>query len=322
MKLSAQSASMLMPLHLHFDPMGQVVSIGDTLQKMCPELGQVGCNLNDIFEIRRPRNCDSFEQLARYEGEKLSLNFRKPPQTVFKGVVVRLEETAGFLINLSFGISVVDAVAHYELTLSDFAPTDLAAELLYLHEAKTLVMDELHSLNQRLQGAKIAAEEQAFTDTLTGLKNRRAMDFILSRYTETSEPFGLMHLDLDYFKAVNDTYGHAAGDYVLQQVARILVSETRKDDDIIRFGGDEFVLVLKGLVDQTLLAEIAERIIARLQEPIAYGGAQCRISGSIGLAISTRYSKPDANTMLRDADIALYKSKSAGRARSTFAAVV
>jgi len=76
-------------------------------------------------------------------------------------------------------------------------------------------MEASRTLNQRLQGAKIAAEEQAFTDTLTGLKNRRALNLVLARLSEAKVPFTVMQLDLDYFKAVNDTYGHAAGDHVL-----------------------------------------------------------------------------------------------------------
>ncbi len=147
------------------------------------------------------------------------------------------------------------------------------------------------------------------------------MEFVLSRLVETVEPFALMHLDLDFFKAVNDTYGHAAGDQVLQQVARILVAETRKNDVIVRYGGDEFVLILKGLVNPNRMRDIANRIIARLQEPIAYGNSLCRISGSIGMAVSTRYDTPDPEIMLKDADQALYRSKSEGRARSNFAEV-
>ncbi len=319
--LDEQALGQLMPLHLRTDSNGVILSVGPTLQKMRPNCELTGKILTDVFDIRRPRNFDCCGALWSNEGLKLNLAFQKPPHTEFKGVVVQMADPDGALINLSFGISVVEAVADYNLTVGDFAVTDLAVEMLYLFEAKTVVMDELRSLNQRLQGAKIAAEEQAFTDTLTGLKNRRAMEFVLSRLVETVEPFALMHLDLDFFKAVNDTYGHAAGDQVLQQVARILVAETRKNDVIVRYGGDEFVLILKGLVNPNRMRDIANRIIARLQEPIAYGNSLCRISGSIGMAVSTRYDTPDPEIMLKDADQALYRSKSEGRARSNFAEV-
>ena len=133
--------------------------------------------------------------------------------------------------------------------------------MLYLIEAKSAAMTESRKLNTRLQGAKIAAEEQAYTDTLTGLKNRRAMDHVLSKFIDVGEKFGLMQVDLDFFKAVNDTMGHAAGDHVLLEVAKILVEETRNDDLVARVGGDEFVLLFHKLTDLEQLNDIANRII-------------------------------------------------------------
>lgn len=128
-----------------------------------------------------------------------------------------------------------------------------------------------------------------------------------------------MHLDLDFFKAVNDTLGHAAGDYVLQQAAHILVEETRDNDAVIRFGGDEFVLLFHGLTNPDRLASVAERILQRLEEPMSFNDAPCRVSGSIGIAMSDDYPAPDPLQILEDADMALYASKNAGRAQHTFA---
>ena len=256
--------------------------------------------------------------LAR-AGQKLHLQLRAAPRTELKGVLVPLPEGAslgpagGAIVNLSFGISVVDAVAEFALTSADFAATDLAVEMLYLVEAKSAAMQASRMLNLRLQGAKIAAEEQAFTDTLTGLKNRRAMDHVLGRLIEGEVEFALVHLDLDYFKAVNDTLGHAAGDHVLQQAARIMVSETRRQDTVIRTGGDEFVLIFSGLTDPARLDELARRLIARLEEPILYEDQPCLISGSIGATLSVFYPHPEIDRMMEDADTALYAAKHAGR---------
>lgn len=126
-----------------------------------------------------------------------------------------------------------------------------------------------------------------------------------------------MHVDLDFFKAINDTLGHPAGDHVLQQVARILVDETRDQDTVARVGGDEFVLVLEGIGDAERLDRIARRIISRLEEPIPFEGQACRISGSIGTSLSTLYPTPDPDQMMTDADLALYTSKRQGRAQHT-----
>jgi diguanylate cyclase (GGDEF)-like protein len=129
-------------------------------------------------------------------------------------------------------------------------------------------------------------------------------------------PFGLMHIDLDYFKAVNDTLGHAAGDFVLQVVAKVLLSQTRVGDTVARVGGDEFVVVFKDLTDPDKLFNIAKRVVEKLTEPSDFQGQVCRVSASIGITISTDYAQPSADKMLSDADEALYASKNAGRGQA------
>ncbi|SNR64575.1 diguanylate cyclase [Puniceibacterium sediminis] len=277
----------------------------------------VGSRFLDLFEVYRPRLLVTMADLLAHEGAKLHLRFRDAPRTSLKGVLVP-DGQGGAVIDLSFGISVVDAVRDYDLTGSDFAPTDLTIEMLYLVEAKSAAMEASRTLNKRLQGARVAAEEQAFTDTLTGLKNRRATDHILGRLVRTGRDFALMHLDLDFFKEVNDSFGHAAGDYVLQQVARILVGETRKDDTAARVGGDEFVVIFVGVSDRHRLSDIADRIIARLERPIAYDGQKCRISGSIGITFSSGRADVDPADVMQEADLALYASKRGGRAQHRF----
>ncbi|MDZ4135091.1 MAG: GGDEF domain-containing protein, partial [Paracoccaceae bacterium] len=234
----------------------------------------------------------------------------------FRGIAQPLAAGGGVLINLSFGIDVITAVSAHKLTDADFTATDLAMELLYLVEAKSAVMDELRQLNLRLQGARDAAEEQALTDMLTGLRNRRALDLVMEDAISRDMPFGLMHIDLDYFKAVNDTLGHAAGDHVLREVADVLTQETRPCDTVARVGGDEFVLVFEGLTDPARLSKIAGRLVSRMSQPFDFDGRPCRISASIGISVSTDYNRPTSERMLGDADQALYASKHAGRGRA------
>lgn len=311
-------AGVICPMYAIVDPKGRIVSAGPTLKKLRPQLSWEGRRFFRVFDLTRPRSVRSVEDLVRTSGSKLHLQFRDEPQTGLKGVCTPLPDGRGAFINLSFGISVLEAVRDYDLTSADFSPTDLTIEMLYLVEAKSAAMEASRQLNLRLQGAKIAAEEQAFTDTLTGLKNRRAMDHVLGRLIASGREFALMHLDLDFFKQVNDTLGHAAGDAVLQQAARIMVECTRQSDTVARVGGDEFVMILEGVLDTTRLAAIAKRLIQQLEEPIPFGAQTCRISASAGTTLSTWQKVPDMQQLLNQADLALYAAKRAGRAQHCF----
>ncbi len=311
--LGAEAIGLLMPMHVLIDAKGGIVGGGPTMRKLMEGKPFLGFDFFDVFEVRRPFGLVNLAALQAKVGARIYLNARALPSTGFRGVAVPLAAGEGVLVNLSFGIGLVDAVRDHALTDADFATTDLAIELLYVVEAKSAVMHELRDLNLRLQGAKSVAEEQALTDTLTGLRNRRALDLALAQAAEAAAPFALMHLDLDFFKAVNDTLGHAAGDHVLRRVAQVLTDETRAHDTVARVGGDEFVMLLPGLTDASRLEQIAQRIIARLCEPIPYEGQSCHIAASVGVTASTLYDRPHPDLMLQDADNALYSAKRAGR---------
>lgn len=315
--LSSEALAALMPMHLLVSRTGHVRSVGPTLARLRPERPLEGQRLLEIFEFRRPSSPVSIDDLLAQAGRRLSLQFRAAPRTAFKGLIVPLPDAQGALLNLSFGIGMVSAVAEHRLTAGDFAPTDLTVEMLYLVEAKSAAMEESRRLNAKLESARSAAEEQALTDALTGLRNRRALEEALARLSQQHARFGLVHLDLDRFKAVNDTLGHAAGDAVLCAVAGALLAEVRAGDVAARVGGDEFLLIFPGMTEPARLMAVARRIIARIEEPVPLGAEMCRISASAGITVSTAYARPDPETMLRDADQALYASKHAGRGRAS-----
>ena len=308
----------LCPMFVLLDGTGHIYRVGPTLQKLRPDQPMQGQRFLELFELNRPRAVTTFDGLLGASGAKLHLKFRDAPRTALKGAIVALPDQDGAIVNLSFGISVLDAVRDYALNSADFSATDLTIELLYLVEAKSAAMEASRTLNLRLQGAMIAAEEQAFTDTLTGLKNRRALDHVLGRMIDSGKRFALMNLDLDYFKAVNDTLGHAAGDHVLQQAARIMVEETRDEDIVARVGGDEFVLIFNRMQDHSKLKTIADRLIERLEVPIAFGSQTCRISASAGTIVQGAGDASPAARLLHKADLALYAAKRAGRACHRF----
>ncbi|MEM6372425.1 MAG: diguanylate cyclase [Pseudomonadota bacterium] len=313
----ATTLDVLCPMHIVLSDSGEVLHAGPTVQKLWPDEPLKGRMFLDAFDLKRPRNISTMDQLRAAAGTKLHLQMRNARETEIKGVLMPAPEPGHSIVNLSFGISVVDAVTDYALTSADFAATDLTIEMLYLVEAKSAAMDASRKLNLRLQGAMIAAEEQAFTDTLTGLKNRRAMDHVLARHVEWGTRFGLMQVDLDWFKAVNDTLGHAAGDYVLQTVARIMVEETRESDTVARVGGDEFVIILPYANSVGVLEGIGQRIIDQLSKPITYQGDICKISASIGMAFYDPDMPRSLSEIMDDADVALYASKANGRATQT-----
>ena len=215
------------------------------------------------------------------------------------------------IANLSFCIGLVDAVREYNLNNADFAGADLTIEILFLAEAKSAAMDQSLRFNDKLADACDQAEHRANTDALTGLANRRAMTQVLTNKVMHNQDFACMHLDLDYFKLVNDTDGHAAGDHILVEVARILKSETRKGDCVARVGG-EFILLFDHLTDKNTLDAITRRIIEKLEVPVAYEGNICRISGSAGTSLSTDYLQVEADVLLSDANVALYAFISRG----------
>ena len=317
--LTPHVLDVLCPMHLVLDATGDITHAGPTLRKMIDTETLRGTPFLEVFDIKRPRDVQAVTDLALAGGTKLHLTLRKPPHTALKGVVVPMDGAGGNLVvNLSFGISIMDGVRDYALTNADFAATDLAIEMLYLIEAKTAAMEASRKLNLRLQGAKNVAEEAALTDTLTGLKNRRAMDQVLTVLVEGRSPFAVMHIDLDFFKEVNDTLGHAAGDHVLQVAATIMIDETRESDIVARVGGDEFTILFPNVTSPEVARSIGERIVDRLNKPIPFEDTTCKISASIGTVWIEQGERPCTTELLANADIALYASKHAGRACQTF----
>ncbi len=331
--LSGGMLDALMPMHVVLDAGGVVQSHGPTLARLFPGRPLVGQGLFDLFDLRSPRLADGPGRLAGMAGQKLRLVVRGDDAGLrLRGLLVPWprDDATGrggdarpcWIANLSFGIDLPRAVSLLHLTDQDFAATDLAMELLYLAEANVSVTGELRALAVRLDGAHRQAREEAETDTLTGLRNRRAADMTLARLCREGAAFGLMHMDLDYFKAVNDTLGHAAGDHVLLEVASVMKAVSRVGDCLARVGGDEFLFVMPGTPEVPMLRSIADRMIAQLQTPILWQGRECRISASIGYLVVEPGAHPDPVALMAEVDAALYEAKNAGRGRAVQARTV
>jgi diguanylate cyclase (GGDEF)-like protein len=168
------------------------------------------------------------------------------------------------------------------------------------------MLRSLHAQEERLR-------QTALYDHLTGLPNR---SLLLDRLTQAGERarrhvdhrFAVLFVDLDDFKAVNDTYGHAAGDEVLVEVAHRLTRMLRPADTAARLGGDEFVLLLDDVSAENLPLSIVERLNAAIGAPMTIAGQTMRVQASIGAAISGG-AATDAESLLRTADLAMYEKK-------------
>jgi diguanylate cyclase (GGDEF)-like protein len=179
---------------------------------------------------------------------------------------------------------------------------------------------ELSSALEQLADANSRLRESNRRDALTGVYNRRhfreVFEQLLHQANETRQPMGVLLIDLDHFKKVNDNHGHLAGDECLRQLARKLEEALSAEQAVIaRFGGEEFVIVLPAAGPSKML-DIAERLRQRIsQEPVRFGGREITMTASIGaFAVPLGYAaNPDA--ALHQADDALYAAKNAGRNR-------
>ncbi|MEZ5141118.1 MAG: GGDEF domain-containing protein [Acidimicrobiales bacterium] len=156
----------------------------------------------------------------------------------------------------------------------------------------------------------------ALHDTLTGIPNRshffeRLGETMASR-DEAAAPVAVLYLDLDGFKPVNDTHGHAAGDAVLREVSDRIGGALRPDDIVARLGGDEFAVLCSGVADAREATAIAERLIDAVTRPISLPGADVQVGVSIGVAVDHGARVP-AEQLLEAADGALYDAKASGK---------
>jgi diguanylate cyclase (GGDEF)-like protein len=180
-----------------------------------------------------------------------------------------------------------------------------------------LALIAISALFWRLASAQQAAQD-AFFDPLTGLANRMLVMDRLTQALRQAERRGgraaVLFLDLDDFKRINDTLGHAAGDALLRAVAQRLRTAVRVTDTVGRFGGDEFAIVLQGDVDEVGPPAAVARVVDELAAPFTVAGHQVTVTASIGLAVSDTGGATPAE-LVRSADLAMYVGKGQGKGR-------
>ena len=201
---------------------------------------------------------------------------------------------------------------------------DGAVMVVYLDQPRTLTDGERRVVDRAVHLVAVAVQREldldrlshlALHDDLTGLPNRAMLQEQLHTALRVAANHGtavaIMFLDLDDFKLVNDSLGHAVGDAVLRGFAGRLVGILRPGDAVARFGGDEFIVVLENVAGADDAITVAERLLADLRRPISTGTSEIFLTASIGIAVSTGDDTPDA--ILHDADAAMYRAKERGR---------
>ncbi|OOY85378.1 hypothetical protein BOW14_10485 [Solemya velum gill symbiont] len=226
---------------------------------------------------------------------------------IYLGVTLQ-RRVAGVLGNMADDIGRMHEKQRYDRKLSVTGNDELAT----LANAFNLLMSELNQRQKQLQ-------EQARTDPLTGINNRRQFYRLgepeVDRSHRYGRPLSLLILDADHFKQVNDTYGHGVGDHILIALATGLEQSLRSSDIPARFGGEEFVVLMPETPSDTA-NEIAERLRAMVAERIVVTSTGERVSVTISIGVSSLQPEDtDLDQMIKRADRALYRAKEAGRNR-------
>ena len=177
-------------------------------------------------------------------------------------------------------------------------------------------------LKHRVACSLYAADAQrkiqhlAYHDSLTGLPNRMLfmdrIDQAISRAQREQEQFALLFIDIDHFKVINDSMGHAAGDQLLNVISQRLCEMLRKSDTVARLGGDEFTVIIEGLEDAEQVINVTKNILSSLDAPVNVNGKEVHVGGSIGIAIYPQDGE-SFGSLLKNADTAMYKAKEQGR---------
>jgi diguanylate cyclase (GGDEF)-like protein len=248
--------------------------------------------------------------VARFEPDLILAQLRLPTHSGFTLVRRMKEDDATRWVPVILYSDVT--TAEERITALDLGALDLITEPFVSAELIARVRAAL-----KARHVLAVLERQSQRDHLTGLANRGALEDHLGRawnaYQDRGIALAVIVVDLDHFKAINDTYGHPAGDEVLRVAARLLAGSVRSSDLVARYGGEEFVVVAADCPG-TIALSLAERFRLRLSERRALArGNEIKITASAGIALADRTQQSGPMELLRFADEALYRAKQSGR---------
>ncbi len=278
---------------LFHDLWGRIEWANNAFLKMC------GQELDDIIG-RRPQEFMLPPKLRPSAAELETYKFNMEADKLEEYEIVKNVRKNGdeFWCSLSFGILEGDTEEETKVVVVSRDVSDQMSKEL-----------ELKENNRR-------AEFQAGHDALTGLPNRARftadLEEVHSKFQSSGRKYGVLHIDLDKFKSVNDTLGHAAGDAVLVSAAQTMQDLMREGDSVCRFGGDEFIVICRNVTGFDDMRRVAARLIEGLCQPIDWQRKRIEIGASIGIALVSE-TVEDPEALIRNADMALYEVKNNGR---------
>ncbi len=235
---------------------------------------------------------------------------------------ISIRELYGFPLGVVVGLSTEEQLAAADEMARTYLQRAIYANLLLLlvgglfwHMSHSLAESRRRETEARQAQAE-KVEYLAYHDSLTGLANRSLLSSLLGQVIHQAHRrkgrLAILFLDLDHFKAINDTLGHDAGDELLCEVARRLQTCLRESDLVARISGDEFMVVLPEVEDKALVETVASKIIDIVAQPYTIAGSQCRVTASIGISLYPDDGE-DEETLTKHADTAMYQAKEAGK---------
>jgi len=271
-----------------------------------------GAGYTRITSTRDPHAVCALHRDNHYD--LILLDLRMPGMDGFQVMEGLKEiETDGYLPVLAVTAQPAHKLRALQSGAKDFVskPFDLAEVLTRVHN-----MLEVRLLHEAARNYGKIQEALALNDPLTGLANRRLladrMSMALVHARRNKSAMAVVYLDLDGFKQINDTLGHGVGDMLLKMAAERLVATVREEDTVARLGGDEFVLALWHVSGSDYAANAALRAIEAIAQPYDIEGNTVSITTSAGVSVYPDHGE-DAETLMKSADLALYKAKAAGK---------
>ncbi len=322
--LNASLLDAAFPFHIVFDRDLRITQVGTSIQRMHQD-SMVGSPIHALFDVATPKIANSFDAFVGRPKSLFLLRSLTKQGLLLRGQVLHDPAAEVLIFVGSPWVTQISAFATLGLTLTDFAASDAAVDYLLILQNQSSSLTQAEELAEQLHQTARQLTHQAFHDALTGLPNRAMLLDHLQRRLEpvVGRPHhvAVLMLDLDGFKAVNDSYGHSAGDAVLGIIGKRLRTVSGENDIVARFGGDEFAFVLEPRgphsdVDVAAAFEVADRVLTVLAEPIQLPSCPAitvPLTASIGIAHA--HGTETAEDILRNADLAMYSAKANGKSR-------